>query len=97
MSLHLYEDERRLSKREKQESFRKSLDDQLRMKQEAVSQTGGVAAGLNVPDVNWRMDRRQQQETSKASGSDGSFSPKEKQPYMSAVSQHPLIRYYRLG
>ena len=86
MSLHLFEDQRKLSKREKQESFRKALDDQLRMKKEAASPPGGVA-GLNVPDVNRRLDRHQQQVTSNASGSDGLFSPKEKQPYMSAVSQ----------
>lgn len=103
MSFHLFEDQRKLSKREKQENFRKSLDDQLRMKQEAASLKrnvrdftagdDGCVSGLNIPDVTRTppgLDHRQQQEIPNASGSDGSFSPQEKQPYMSAVSQYPF-------
>lgn len=102
MSLHFSQDPR--SKREKQELFKKSLDDQRRMKQEVsiasskldpddgqfVPGLDGVARGMSrIPG----LDHYQQGGGGAAPRFEGSASPpQEKQPYMSAVSD--LIRMY---
>lgn len=95
MSLQFSEDPR--SKREKQEIFKQSLDDQRRMQQEAslasskpdpdhgqfVPGLDGVAAGMNrIPG----LEHHQQGGGGAAPRFEGSSSPQEKQPYMSAVS-----------
>ena len=99
MSLHFSEDPRsKREKQEKQELFKRSLDDQRRMKQEAsiasskrdpddgqfVPGLDGVASGMSrIPG----LDHYQQGGGGAAPRFEGSASPpQEKPPYMSAVS-----------
>lgn len=102
MSLQFSQDPR--SKREKQELFKQSLDDQRRMKQEAslasskrdpddrqfVPGLDGVAPGMNrIPG----LDHFQQGGGGTAPRFEGNASPpQEKQPYMSAVSDTCMLR-----
>lgn len=105
MSLQFSEDPR--SKREKQEIFKQSLDDQRRMQQEAslasskpdpghgqfVPGLDGVASGMNrIPG----LEHHQQGGGGAAPRFEGSASPQEKQPYMSAVSDMYAIQTYQV-